>query len=120
MAASRFDVELSRWDTHSAKWDLLAAHLGKGAVSLSVADVEFRTAPAVQEAVEDAVKQASFGYTEVFEDFRQAAAGWQRRRHGFDVDAGDVVFFPRIVQCISALVNLFFPKRSGGCLLSWQ
>ena len=42
-----FDTTINRWGTHSAKWDLLAAYLGEGALSLSVADMEFATCPEV-------------------------------------------------------------------------
>ncbi|PID97693.1 MAG: aminotransferase, partial [Actinomycetales bacterium] len=80
-------------------------------MSLSVADMEFRTAPAVIEAVTSAAKHGSYGYTEVFDDFYQAAVSWQRHRHQWHVDAVDVHFFPRIVQCVAALVNDILPGR---------
>ena len=69
-----FDTTINRWGTHSAKWDLLAAHLGDDALSLSVADMEFATCPEVSRAIEDACAEGIFGYTEVFDDFREAAA----------------------------------------------
>ena len=87
-----FDTTINRWGTHSAKWDLLAAHLGEGALSLSVADMEFATCPEVSRAIEDACAEGIFGYTEVFDDFRQAAARWQEHRHGWALDPGDVHF----------------------------
>lgn len=108
-----FRTPVDRWGTHSAKWDLLAAPYGRDAVALSVADMEFRTAPAVIEAVENAAKLGMYGYTEVFDDFRRAAADWQRRRHGWNPDPDDLVFFPRIVQCVAALTNFIIPDRTG-------
>ena len=108
-----FRTPVDRWGTHSAKWDLLAAPYGRDAVALSVADMEFRTAPAVIEAVENAAKLGTYGYTEVFDDFRRAADDWQRRRHGWNPDPDDLVFFPRIVQCVAALANFIIPDRTG-------
>ena len=67
-----FDTTINRWGTHSAKWDLLAAHLGEDALSLSVADMEFATCPEVSRAIVDACAEGIFGYTEVFDDFREA------------------------------------------------
>ena len=81
-----FDETITRWGTHSAKWDLLAAHLGEDALSLSVADMEFATCP-------DVCAEGIFGYTEVFDDFRKAAARWQERRHGWALEPGDVHFY---------------------------
>ena len=69
-----FDETITRWGTHSAKWDLLAAHLGEDALSLSVADMEFATCPEVSHAIVDACAEGIFGYTEVFDDFREAEA----------------------------------------------
>ena len=108
-----FDTTINRWGTHSAKWDLLAAHLGDDALSLSVADMEFATCPEVSRAIVDACAEGIFGYTEVFDDFRQAAARWQERRHGWALDPGDVHFFPRIVQCVSALCSIILPRSLG-------
>jgi len=87
-----FDETITRWGTHSAKWDLLAAHLGEDALSLSVADMEFATCPEVSRAIVDVCAEGIFGYTEVFDDFREAAAGWQERRHGWALEPGDVHF----------------------------
>ena len=108
-----FDKTITRWGTHSAKWDLLAAHLGEDALSLSVADMEFATCPEVSRAIVDACAEGIFGYTEVFDDFREAAARWQDRRHGWEFDPGDVHFFPRIVQCVSALCSIVLPRSLG-------
>ena len=69
-ASAGFAEHLDRRGTHSAKWDLLAAPLGPGAVSMSVADMEFRTAPCVIDAVVAAARHGTYGYTEVFDDFR--------------------------------------------------
>ncbi|MCD4550064.1 MalY/PatB family protein [Schaalia sp. lx-260] len=109
------DEHLDRWGSHSAKWDLLAAPLGNKAVSLSVADMEFRTAPCVAKAVHHAAQLDNYGYTEVFDDYRHAAARWQRIRYGWDVESADVHFFARIVQCVSALVNFILPARLERC-----
>ena len=108
-----FDETITRWGTHSAKWDLLAAHLGEDALSLSVADMEFATCPEVVRAIEGACAKGIFGYTEIFDDFRQAAARWQEQRHGWALDPKDIHFFPRIVQCVSALCSIVLPKSLG-------
>lgn len=112
-SAFDFTTHLDRWNTHSAKWDLLAAHLGPDALSLSVADMEFRTAPCVRDAVVEAALHGTYGYTEVFDDFRDAAARWQHLRHGWDVSPDDVHFFPRIVQVVRALLTDVLPTRIG-------
>ena len=105
--AGGFEEHLDRWGTHSAKWDLLAARLGPEAVSMSIADMELRTAPCVIDAVTAAARHGTYGYTEVFDDFRRAAVLWQRERHGWAPEPDCVRFFPRVVQCVSALLNVW-------------
>ena len=78
---------------------------------MSVADMEFRTAPCVIDAVAAAARHGTYGYTEVFDDFRGAAVSWQRERHGWDPAPACVRFFPRVVQCVSALLNIVLPDR---------
>ncbi len=107
-----FTSHLDRRGTHSAKWDLLTAPLGADAFSLSIADMEFRTCPEVVDAVVAAAEHGTYGYTEVFDDFARAASAWQSRRHAWDLDPADVHFFPRVVQCVSALVDDIIPSRT--------
>lgn len=95
----------NRRGTHSAKWDLLAAPYGEGAISLSVADIEFQTAPVVSAAVIDAAQRANYGYTEVFADFYQAATRWQKSHHQWGVESDSATFFPRIIEAVSAVLS---------------
>ena len=108
-----FNEHLDRWGTHSAKWDLLASPMGREALSLSVADMEFASAPPVVQAVERAAALGAYGYTEVFDDFRSAAREWQLREHEWDPGAESVRFFPRIVQCVAALCHHVLPPLLG-------
>lgn len=105
-----FSRHLSRWGTHSAKWDLLAKDLGENAIALSVADMEFVSCPEVREAIADAAALGAYGYTEVFDDFAEAATAWMTRRHGWSCEVEDVHFFPRVVQCVAALVDHVLPR----------
>ena len=46
------DAPYSRLGTHCEKWDHLAEHFGRSDLTaMWVADMDFRTAPAVQEAI---------------------------------------------------------------------
>lgn len=105
MGNSRFDQPISRAGTWCAKWDMPPVSHHSDAIALSVADMEFTTCPAAQAAVERAAGRGVYGYTEVFEDFADAAASWQFERHGWVVDPTSVIFFPRVVQMLSCLLQ---------------
>lgn len=101
---------VNRWHTYSAKWDLLTVPLGEQALSLSVADMEFATCPAVKTAVTAAAEHGIYGYTEVFEDYYQAVHDWVNGRHGWDIPTGQFIFFSRIVQMLSGLINYCYAQ----------
>lgn len=112
-AQQSFTARPHRWGTHSAKWDLLASPLGSDAISLSVADMEFYSAPTVIHAITRAAAHGVYGYTEVFTDFAQAACRWQRVRHQWEPRPEETHFFPRIVQCLSALLDRVIAPKNG-------
>ena len=93
--------------TWSAKWDLLAKPFGSDAISLSVADTEFASPIAVRDALSKRVENGAFGYTEVFSDFADACASWQSNQHSFNVSSSDVVFTPRIILTLAAILHRF-------------
>ncbi|MDO5746112.1 MAG: aminotransferase class I/II-fold pyridoxal phosphate-dependent enzyme [Actinomycetaceae bacterium] len=105
-----FDTITPRRNTWSAKWDLLAAPLGDQAVSLSVADMEYMTSPAIRQAMKKAAEHGIYGYTEVFDDFSAACSGWLERRHGWSVESQDIIFFPRVIEFIACYVNFIAPQ----------
>lgn len=48
---------------------------------MSVADLEFQTAPAVLQAMEKKLQKGIFGYNIVTEEWYQAIMDWWSRRH---------------------------------------
>lgn len=108
-----FSQPVNRWNTHSAKWDLLTQPYGKDAISLSVADMEFRTASPISQAICSAAELGCYGYTEVFEDFANTAVHWQIQRHNWSPDPSSVIFFPRVVQCLSSLLHSPIPYHTN-------
>lgn len=58
----------------------------KGTVPLSVADMEFRTAPCIIDAIKAEADFGLWGYHMVTDSFRQACCQWMERRHGWHVE----------------------------------
>lgn len=99
-----FEVQVDRVGTWSAKWDFPVSRLGEEVICMSVADMEYLSCPLVRQAVVKAAQHGIYGYTDVFPDFAQTVQKWHRR-HGLELPLEEIVFFPRIVQMVSALVN---------------
>ena len=65
-----FDKQISRKDTESVKWDAIAeTYQMDDLLPLWVADMDFRTAPAIIETLRRRVEHGIFGYTKVPQNY---------------------------------------------------
>jgi cystathionine beta-lyase len=63
-----------------------------------VADMEFRTPPAVIDALAERSKHGIFGYTDIKEDYFKAVYDWYKNRFEFAVER-EWLIIPRVVFC---------------------
>ena len=111
-----FDEIIDRSGTHALKYDLRRPLFGSDdVIPLWVADMDFRTAQPVIDAVEKAARFGIYGYTATPERFFEAAAGWQKRRHGRDVDTALLSWSQGTIASLAACIELFTPL--GGAVL---
>ncbi len=97
-----FDELISRRGTNSYKWDSAA---DAGVLPLWVADMDFRTAPAITEALARRVAHGIFGYTRVPEAYYNAVTGWFARRHGWHFKKEWMIYTSGVVPAISAIIK---------------
>lgn len=97
-----FDEIVDRRGSGSYKWDTPAAG---DILPMWVADMDFRTAPCVIEALRRRVEHGVFGYTKVGADYYDALAGWFGRRHGWEINPVDVIYTSGVVPAISAIIK---------------
>lgn len=83
----------------------------RGTVPLSVADMEFRTAPEIIEAIKAEADFGVFGYHKPTGDFARALCGWMKRRHRWEVEPEWIVPFEQVVP---ALYNAIFAFTQPG------
>lgn len=129
---SRFDEIIDRRGTNSYKWDTTAP----GVTPLWVADMDFRTAPCIIEALKRRVEHGIFGYTAVPDQYYRAIERWFEQRHGWKPDTANIIYTPGVVPALSAIIkamtrpgdkvicqtpayNCFFSSiRNNGCSLA--
>lgn len=63
----------------------------KGIVPLSVADMEFRTAPCVIDAIKAEADFGVLGYHRLTDSFRESCCQWMKTRHDWDVQPDWIV-----------------------------
>lgn len=103
-----FDECPDRRDTNSYKWDSVRCE-----VPMWVADMDFRTAPCIIDALRRRVDHGVFGYTCVQPPFYDALCGWFSSRHGYDIDRDMVILTPGIVPAISAIIKALVLPGEG-------
>ena len=130
ISAEYFDKVTERRHTNSLKWDEYPDTL-----PLWVADMDFRTAPPIIEALVKRAQHGIFGYTHVPDEYYDAYINWFSSRHGWNFNREDIIYTIGIVPAISAILkamtspgdkvivqsptyNCFFSSiRNNGCRL---
>ena len=97
-----FDEIIVRRDTNAEKWDSVA---DGDVLPMWVADMDFRTAPAIINALQRRVSHGIFGYTRVPDEYYQAVSGWFSRRHGWTPEREWFICTTGVVPAISAIIK---------------
>lgn len=97
-----FDEVIPRRGTNSYKWDTPAE---EDTLPMWVADMDFKTAPAVIEALQRRVGHGIFGYTKVPEAYYDAVVKWFGRRHRWTIRPEWIVYTTGVVPALSAVIK---------------
>lgn len=96
-----FDKITDRRASNSYKWDSAP----EGVLPMWVADMDFRTAPAIIDALQKRVAHGIFGYTRVPDAYYDAVTAWFSRRHGWDIDREWIIYTSGVVPAVSAVIK---------------
>ena len=89
-----------RSNTDSVKW-----HVKKGDLPMSIADMDFKTAPEIIVAMKRKVDLGVFGYEWPEDDYFKAVADWYEKEHGHRPQQEWLIFTTGVVPAISAIVR---------------
>lgn len=110
-----FDNAPSRRGTGSYKWDSATAD---DVIPLWVADMDFRTAPAIIEALRRRVEHGVFGYVKVPEAYYDAVTDWFATRHGWNIRREWIQYTSGVVPAISAIIKALTRPGDGVVVLT--
>lgn len=105
-----FDTPVNRRGTGSLKWD---SSRDDAMLPMWVADMDFRAAPEITDALRRRVDDGVFGYVRVPDSYYDALHGWFLRRHGWEINRDDVICTPGVVPALSAIIKALAPAGSG-------
>ena len=95
-----FDTVIDRKNTASLKWDVK-----EGELPMWVADMDFRTAPEIVEAIAKRVEHGVYGYSVMPEEWYDAYINWWSSRHGLTMKRDGLIFCTGVVPAISSIVR---------------
>ena len=100
--ASPFDETIERRGTGCYKWDVEEA---QGATPMWVADMDFRVAQPIIDALKRRVEHGIFGYTLVGDRYYDAVIRWFRRRHGWTIRREWIQYTTGVVPAVSVVIK---------------
>lgn len=103
-----FDEVIDRSNNRAAKYDERMKKFGRqDVIPLWVADMDFKTAQPIIDALKEKADQGIFGYTSRPDSYFEAIRGWQRRRNGWEIKTEMMSWSLGVVPALSAIVKLF-------------
>ena len=97
-----FDEIIPRRGTNSYKWDTPEE---ENVLPMWVADMDFRTAPAIIETLRRRVEHGIFGYTKVPQNYYDTIVKWFINRHQWEIDSQWIIYTSGVVPAISAIIK---------------
>ncbi len=96
-----FDEYIDRKGTDNIKWDAAEPDV----LPMWIADMDFKTAPAIQAALETRVAHGVFGYTLTPDRFFDAIIGWWQKRHGYALQKDWIRPVTGVIPALSATIR---------------
>lgn len=96
-----FDEIIPRRGSNSYKWDTAEEEV----LPMWVADMDFRTAPAIIETLHKRVEHGIFGYTKVPSAYYEAVTHWFTRRHSWQIEREWIIYTSGVVPALSAIIK---------------
>lgn len=97
-----FDEIVNRRGTNSVKWDEAKE---EGVIPMWVADMDFKAAPCILEALKKRVEHGVFGYTIVPDSYYESIISWFERRHQWHIERDWIIYTSGVVPAISAIIK---------------
>lgn len=116
-----FETCMDKRGSGSVKWrEMLEKQpdVPKGVVPLSVADMEFKTAPEIVAGLKEYLDTQALGYTGATDSYYDAVQGWMEARHNWHVEREWIVTTPGIVLALGLAVRAFTQPGEGVIIMT--
>lgn len=96
-----FDLVKDRKNSYSVKWDIDEGPV----IPLWVADMDFKTAPPIIQALEKRAASGIYGYTLVPKDYKQAVKSWWDKRFSVQIKEEWIQLANGVIPALSAVLE---------------
>ena len=96
-----FDQPIERRGTRSVKWD----EESQDVLPLWVADMDFATAPCIQNAITQRAMHPCYGYTLVPDEYYEAIIRWFWSRHQWHIRREEILYTIGVIPAIAAILK---------------
>lgn len=109
-----FDTPYNRIGTACIKWDQQIRLYGREhiKVGMGVADMDFRVAPVITEALSKRVQHENWGYLDMPESFPELIIDWNKRRYGINIHRDRMLMSTGVHPSILSALRAFSPRGS--------
>ena len=97
-----FDEVIERRDTGSVKW-----HYSDDTIPLWVADMDFKAAQPILDAIGQVTQHGILGYTKPTEALYESIIKWHGSRYGLLLDEQNILFSPGVVPSLALMMKVF-------------
>ena len=105
-----FETEKKKKKTDASKY----ASVKEGVIAMNVADMEFKVAPCITQALHKCVDEMNpYGYQNLSEEYYEAVISWMKRRHHFDVKKEWICFSGGVVNALNQSVKRLTQPNDG-------
>lgn len=109
-----FDTVIERKGTNSLKYDFARERgICEDALPMWVADMDFKTAPAIIERLQKTVEHGIFGYSEGKEAYFEAVKNWYKNNYSWEVKRNWLVKTPGVVFALAMAIRAFTKEGEG-------
>ena len=116
-----FDTVYSRIGTDCVKWDQQIQLFGSIKVGMGIADLDFRAAPCIGEALRARLEHENWGYLNGalgYAALKEGIVAWNEERHNVTVDPGTIEIASGVHPGLIAAIRTFSPPASKVLLMT--
>ncbi|KRD12387.1 cystathionine beta-lyase [Flavobacterium sp. Root901] len=102
-----FDEIIDRKNTNAIKWDVSPS---LDILPMWIADMDFKTAPEIIEALQNRVSHGIFGYTQTPEQCYISIQNWWKKQHGLSLEKEWILPVIGVIPALSAAIRSLSEK----------